>query len=94
MRGSKPIQTWPERTLNADRSPWVVESRHRWRGIRVAVSAAASTTPPIQVSFIDCLEDLNTTRWLPRDDTFAGNLIACFVPLTWSNVAGPGRYLA
>jgi len=57
-----------------DKSPWVVESRQGWRGIRSTLPAKASTSPRTKVKFNDCLEDLNTKRWLLRDDTFTGNL--------------------
>ena len=62
-----------------DNSPWVVKSRREWRGIRSALAVNSSTKAGTHVSFNDCLEDLDTKRWLLRDDTFAGNL-ALFRP--------------
>jgi GR25 family glycosyltransferase involved in LPS biosynthesis len=53
-----------------DLSPWVIEPRPLWRGIRACspVSIAAC------IFFDDRLECINNDRWLVRDDTFPGNL--------------------
>ncbi len=61
-----------------DISPWVVEVRHGWEGIR-AVAARGRVASPPGVVFVDHFERLNTERWLLRDDTFPGNL-ALFRP--------------
>lgn len=53
-----------------DLSPWVVEPRPVWRGIRAC--SPASTAP--RVVFNDRLESFDSERWLVRDDTFPGNL--------------------
>ena len=79
--------------LKRDRSPWVVESRQGWRGVRSAPAVKPSTRAGTQVSFSDCLEDFNTKRWLLRDDTFAGNL-ALFRPSNVEFRAGVGAVLS
>jgi GR25 family glycosyltransferase involved in LPS biosynthesis len=53
-----------------DLSPWVVEPRPGWRGIR----SNSPTSSAERVLFDDRLESLDTVRWLVRDDTFPGNL--------------------
>jgi GR25 family glycosyltransferase involved in LPS biosynthesis len=53
-----------------DLSPWVVEPRSVWRGIR----AGSPTSAAARVVFDDRLESLDGERWLVRDDTFPGNL--------------------
>ena len=81
------------RVLKRDRSPWVVESRREWRGIRSAPAVKASTRAGPHVSFNDCLEDLDTKRWLLRDDTFVGNL-ALFRPANVEFRGGVGAVLS
>ena len=62
------------RELKRDKSPWVVEPRPKWRGIRLAPAVSSPPRAGARISFEDNLEDLDTKRWLSRDDTFAGNL--------------------
>ena len=76
-----------------DRSPWVVESRQRWRGIRSAPAHGASSSVETHVRGNDRLEALDTGRWLLRDDTFAGNL-ALFRPSNIEFRAGIGAVLS
>ena len=71
-----------------DLSPWVVEPRPAWRGIRAG--RPTSATP--RVSFDDYLESLDTDRWLLRDDTFPGNL-GLFRPANVEFRAGIGAVL-
>ncbi len=75
-----------------DNSPWVVESRREWRGIRSAPTVNSATKAGTHVSFNDCLEDIDTKRWLLRDDTFAGNL-ALFRPSNVEAHTGVGALL-
>ncbi len=81
------------RTPKRDRSPWVVESCRKWKGIRSAPSVNTLTQAGIPVSFKDSLENLNTKRWLLRDDTFAGNL-GLFRPSNVEFLAGVGAVLS
>jgi GR25 family glycosyltransferase involved in LPS biosynthesis len=75
-------------TPKRDKSPWVIEPRQWWQGIHsVPIEGGAATSAtPVKVS--DCLDFLDTSRWLPRSDTFTDNL-ALFRP---SNIEFcPGR---
>jgi GR25 family glycosyltransferase involved in LPS biosynthesis len=57
-----------------DRSPWVVEPRIWWQGI---CSVPTEDWRPGAGTFVrinDCLECLDTRRWLLRSDTFTDNL--------------------
>jgi hypothetical protein len=61
-------------TPNRDKSPWVVEPRQWWQGIRSAPmeGPCAIAATPVRVS--DDFEFLDTRHWLSRDDTFTDNL--------------------
>ena len=61
------------KALRHDPSPWVVERRVDWEGVRV-VLAEHPETHHAAVQFEDELVDLQPTRWLSRNDTFPGNL--------------------
>lgn len=74
-----------------DISPWIVESRHWWRGIR-SVPTERKPIAGTHVRVSDCLEVLVTRRWLLRDDTFTGNL-ALFRPANAEFRAGVGAVL-
>ena len=67
------------KTPKRDKSPWVVEPRHRWQGIRSVPTESESSRSATQVRVSDCLEFLDKKRWLLRDDTFTDNL-ALFRP--------------
>lgn len=89
------IQTNPVLTgkdPKRDNSPWVVESRQGWRGIRSAPAVNSPARAGTIVSFNDCLEDIDTKHWLLRDDTFAGNL-ALFRPSNVESHTGVGALL-
>ena len=75
-----------------DCSPWVVEPRRGWRGIRSAPAANLATRVGTGVSFDSRLDNLETTLWCLRDDTFAGNL-ALFRPSNVELRAGIGALL-
>lgn len=75
-----------------DSSPWVVESRWGWRGIRSVPPANLSRRIGTHVSFNNQLENLDAKRWFLRDDTFAGNL-ALFRPSNVELCAGIGAVL-
>ena len=62
-----------------DKSPWVVEPRKWWLGIRSVPTGDGQTSAATSVRISDCLESLDTRRWLLRHDTFADNL-ALFRP--------------
>lgn len=72
-----------------DLSPWVVEPRPMWRGIR----ACSPTSIAARVVFDDRLESLGRERWLVRDDTFPGNL-GLFRPANVECLDGVGAVLS
>ena len=76
-----------------DSSPWVVEPRRGWRGIRSVAAANVSSRFGPHVSFDSQLEHLDTKRWFLRDDTFAGNR-ALFRPSNVELSAGVGAVLS
>jgi GR25 family glycosyltransferase involved in LPS biosynthesis len=78
-------QSEPRRDL----SPWVIEPRPAWRGIRVGSPRSAAP----RVFFDDRLESLDTGRWLLREDTFPGNL-GLFRPANVECRAGVGAVLS
>lgn len=62
-----------------DESPWVVEPRKWWQGIRSVSKEDGHTDTGTFVRIADRLECLDTKQWFPRSDTFAENL-ALFRP--------------
>jgi GR25 family glycosyltransferase involved in LPS biosynthesis len=58
-------------SLRHDASPWVIEPRPMWRGIRARTTTSAAAAG---VRFHDDLARINNERWFVRDDTFPGNL--------------------
>jgi GR25 family glycosyltransferase involved in LPS biosynthesis len=84
--------TRPAKRLRHDRSPWVAERHAGWAGI----SASASESPePLasRVVFEDDLADVQSERWLLRNDTFPGNL-GLFRPANVTGQSGGGLSLA
>jgi len=57
-----------------DKSPWIVESRTEWQGIRSIPAEDRHAGTGSFVKINDCLEYLDTKRWLLRSDTFTDNL--------------------
>lgn len=66
-----------------DSSPWVIESRSWWKGLRL-IAEDEEGNGATSVTVTDRLETLDARQWFVRDDTFAGNL-ALFRPsnITW-----------
>jgi GR25 family glycosyltransferase involved in LPS biosynthesis len=71
------------KTPRRDKSPWIIEPRKWWQGIRSVPTKNEQTGTGTFVRINDCLEFLDERRWLLRSDTFTDNL-ALFRP---SNVA-------
>jgi GR25 family glycosyltransferase involved in LPS biosynthesis len=65
--------------LRRDKSPWVVEPRVWWQGIRSVLIEDGQQGSGTFVKINDCLECLDTRRWCLRSDTFTDNL-ALFRP--------------
>jgi GR25 family glycosyltransferase involved in LPS biosynthesis len=66
-----------------DESPWVIEPRIWWHGIRSVPTQERNSDAGTVVRISDSLESFDARRWLLRSDTFTDNL-ALFRP---SNVA-------
>jgi GR25 family glycosyltransferase involved in LPS biosynthesis len=82
----------PAKQLRHDRSPWVVEPHAGWSGIGATVSERPERFAS-RVSFEDNLADVQSGRWLLRNDTFAGNL-GLFRPANVTAQLGGGLSLA
>jgi GR25 family glycosyltransferase involved in LPS biosynthesis len=76
-----------------DKSPWVVEPRQGWHGIHSVPIEGGSAIAATPVRVSDCLDSLDTGRWLPRDDTFTDNL-ALFRPSNIEIRSGLGAVLS
>jgi len=76
-----------------DVSPWVVEPRQWWHGIRSVPTEGGSSSAVTPVRVSDCLESLDARRWLLRNDTFTDNL-ALFRPANVEFRSGIGAALS
>lgn len=83
--------TRPAKRLGYDRSPWVAEPRAGWKGI-AASELEGSGLFESRVKFEDDLADVQSARWLLRNDTFPGNL-GLFRPANVSAQSGGGLSL-
>jgi GR25 family glycosyltransferase involved in LPS biosynthesis len=79
------------RRLRHDRSPWVAQPHAGWEGIRASVSEVPVPFAS-RVNFEDDLAEVQSARWLLRNDTFPGNL-GLFRPANVSAEAGGGLSL-
>ncbi len=84
--------TRPAKRLRHDRSPWVAERRAGWAGIGASVSERPEPLAS-RISFEDDLADVQSARWLLRNDTFPGNL-GLFRPANVTAQSGGGLSLA
>lgn len=62
------------KTPKRDRSPWVVEPRQWWQGIRSVPRKEGASSAATLVRVSDCLDSIDKRYWLLRDDTFTDNL--------------------
>jgi hypothetical protein len=69
----------PAKRLRHDRSPWVVEPRPGWKGIRASAFEWPELSGASRRNFEDDLTEIQCARWILRNDTFPGNL-ALFRP--------------
>jgi hypothetical protein len=86
------LTTPPAKRLRHDRSPWVVERHAGWAGISASASEPPETLAS-RVGFEDDLADVQSARWLLRNDTFPGNL-GLFRPANVTAKSGGGLSLA
>jgi len=76
-----------------DNSPWIVEPRKWWQGIRFVATEDKETAAGTFVRINDRLESLDEGRWLLRSDTFTDNL-ALFRPSNVKFSSGIGAALS
>lgn len=79
--------------IKCDRSPWVIEPRKGWQGIRSVPTKDSLTGTGTLVRIDDCLKHLNTRHWVLRNDTFTDNL-ALFRPSNVECGSGIGATLS
>lgn len=89
--GGNKARARPTRRLRHDRSPWVAARRVGWAGICAGVSEPSELGP--RIIFEDDLVEINSERWLLRNDTFPGNL-GLFRPANVTVQSGGGLSLA
>jgi hypothetical protein len=84
--------TRPAKPLRYDRSPWIAEPHAGWEGISANVCERPWPSAT-RVNFEDDLANIQSARWLLRNDTFPGNL-GLFRPSNVSAQSGGGLSLA
>ena len=57
-----------------DKSPWIIETRKWWHGIRAVATDDCKTSSVTPVEISDRMESLDSIRWHLRTDTFSDNL--------------------
>lgn len=70
--GSKMIS--PAKLLRYDPSPWIAKLRMDWSGISTSALEGPESPGALRVCFEDDLDQVQSARWLLRNDTFPGNL--------------------
>lgn len=84
----------PVRRLRQDPSPWIAKSpRAGWAGISASALEGQESADFLRVCFEDDLAQIQSTRWLLRNDTFPGNL-GLFRPANVTSAVGGGLSLA
>lgn len=64
----------PAKWLRHDPSPWIAKRRADWAGISASADESPESSAPLRVCFEDDLAQIDSARWLRRNDTFPGNL--------------------
>lgn len=83
----------PARRLRHDPSPWIAEPPAGWAGISASAFEGQESSTSLRVCFEDDLAQIQSARWLLRNDTFPGNL-GLFRPANVTSAAGGGLSLA
>ena len=84
---------FPTKQLRHDPSPWVAKLRKDWNGIRVNVLDDQKLSDTSRMCFDDDFTQMQSARWLLRNDTFPGNL-GLFRPANVTAVATGGLSLS
>jgi GR25 family glycosyltransferase involved in LPS biosynthesis len=83
----------PEKALRHDPSPWIANLRMDWSGISANELEGQESFGPLRVCFEDDLAQIESARWLLRNDTFPGNL-GLFRPANVTPAPGGGLSFA
>jgi GR25 family glycosyltransferase involved in LPS biosynthesis len=83
----------PARRLRHDPSPWIAKSHAGWAGISASAFKGQETSASLRVCFDDDFAQIQSARWLPRNDTFPANL-GLFRPSNVTSAASGGLSLA
>jgi GR25 family glycosyltransferase involved in LPS biosynthesis len=83
----------PARRLRHDPSPWIAKPRAGWVGIGASEFKGQEPSGSLRVCFQDDLAQIESSRWLLRNDTFPGNL-GLFRPANVSSAASRGLAFA
>jgi len=89
--GSKMVA--PARRLRHDPSPWIAKLRINWSGISATAVERQELLGSLRVCFEDDLAQIQSARWLLRNDTFPGNL-GLFRPSNVTPAPGGGLSFA
>jgi len=82
----------PARRLRHDPSPWIAKRRAGWAGISASAFERQASSASLRVCFEDDLAQIQSVRWLLRNDTFPGNL-GLFRPANVTSSASGGLSL-
>jgi GR25 family glycosyltransferase involved in LPS biosynthesis len=83
----------PAKRLRHDPSPWITKLRMDWSGINASALEEQESLGALRGRFEDDLAQIQSARWLLRNDTFPGNL-ALFRPANVTPEPGGGLSLA
>jgi GR25 family glycosyltransferase involved in LPS biosynthesis len=83
----------PTRRLRHDPSPWIAKLGVDWNGVSVSALERVESLGALRVCFQDDLAQIQSERWLMRNDTFPGNL-GLFRPANVTPVPGGGLSFA
>ncbi len=81
------------RRLRHDPSPWIAKLRMNWSGISASPFERQESLGVLQLCFEDDLAQIQSARWLLRNDTFPGNL-GLFRPANVTPAPGGGLSFA
>jgi GR25 family glycosyltransferase involved in LPS biosynthesis len=79
--------------LRHDSSPWVAKPRAGWVGICASAFEEQESSTSLRLCFEDDLAQIESARWLLRNDTFPGNL-GLFRPANVTSAESGGLSLA
>ena len=83
----------PARRLRHDPSPWIAKPRVDWGGISASALERQESLGALRVCFEDDLAQIQSARWMLRNDTFSGNL-GLFRPANVTPALGGGLSFA